>query len=80
MLRNVFLCLGLAMALPLRGCTPELIAGDAAGGTVSLPDGFGNRGRAFAVAAEHCHKWGKLARVNGQNASTGILAFDCVRP
>jgi hypothetical protein len=42
--------------------------------------GFGNRDRAFAVAVQHCHIWGRLARVTGQPDPGGALSFECVPP
>jgi len=70
----------LAILLLLESCTPELISGDRDGGTVSYPHGFGNRGRAFAVAARHCHVWGRLARVTGQPEPGGAMTFICLPP
>jgi len=70
----------LAILLILESCTPEFISGDRDGGSVTYPHGFGNRGRAFAVAARHCHVWGKLAVVVGQPEPGGSLTFKCVLP
>lgn len=67
----------LAILLFLESCTPELVTGDRDGGTVTYPRGFGNRERAFAVAARHCHIWGKLARVTGHPTPGGVLTFEC---
>lgn len=70
----------LAILLFLESCTPELVSGDRDGGTVSYPRGFGNRDRAFAVAARHCHIWGRLAVVVGKPEPGGALAFKCIPP
>jgi hypothetical protein len=70
----------LAILLLLESCTPQIVSGDRNGGKVTYPHGFGNRDRAFAVAAEHCHVWGKRVRVTGQPEPGGVFSFECVPP
>ncbi len=75
--------------LILCGCAPELTAGNQAGGAVNnVRSGEGlyssNMAEALALADAHCHKYGKVARINGRINSPeqgpSTLAFDCVSP
>jgi hypothetical protein len=65
----------------LSGCAQELISGNAAGGMVSGGDNLlESRAGAMQIADAHCKKYGRIARVSGQDPWAGTLTFDCVTP
>lgn len=65
----------------LSGCAQNLIYGNEAGGMVSAGDNvLESRAGAMAIADANCKKYGKVARVSGQDPMAGTLSFDCVKP
>ena len=63
----------------LAGCSPSLVGANEAGGVVGSNFNMG-RSKALALADAHCRKYGKVARVNGQNEIRNSTTFDCVAP
>lgn len=68
-----------ALALALSGCAASLQHATEVGGVAneswSLTNGAGD---ALALADAHCGKYGKAARVSGENILNNTLSFDCV--
>jgi hypothetical protein len=63
-------------ALGLSACAAT-VQGNSAGGIarVSLM-----QSEAFKAANAHCEKFGKIARISGNNDFEGTMTFDCVAP
>ena len=76
LLRSVCLAVGL---LTVAGCAPSLTAGNERGGVVDHVIGL-DRDQAFAIADAHCRKYGRVARISGQDTLASTLTFDCVAP
>lgn len=72
---RVFLILSL---LALGGCS-SLTAANERGGILSHVTGF-DRDKAFKMADDHCHKYGRVARISGTNELDNSMTFDCVAP
>lgn len=67
--------LAVAAMLSLASCA-DLTQGTPAGGILKVT---GNRnGKALELAQAHCDKYGKDARISGQNALNNTVTFDCV--
>lgn len=67
----------LLMLLALAACTPSLTGANERGGMISYVNGY-NRADSFALADEHCRKFGRAAKVSETNALNSTIAFDCV--
>lgn len=63
----------------LCACAPTLIGANSAGGMVDHVSGL-TRTDALAKADAHCHQYGKVARISGQDPLDSTLTFDCVKP
>lgn len=61
----------------LAGCAPSLVGANEAGGIVNANFNMG-QGKALALAQAHCQKYGKIARVSGQNEIRNNVTFECV--
>jgi len=71
----------LCAAICLSGCAQKLISGNEAGGMVSAGDNLlESRAGALQIADQHCSRFGKVARVSGEDPFAGTLSFDCVKP
>jgi hypothetical protein len=67
----------LTILLALVGCAPSLTGANERGGMVSHVGGW-NRAESLALADEHCHKFGRLARISGTSPMDSMITFDCV--
>lgn len=64
-----------ALTLTLAGCA-SVESATPAGGILKV---VGNQsGKALELAEAHCQKFGKHARISGQNALNNTVTFDCV--
>ena len=68
----------LGAVLVLAGCS-SLTAANERGGVISHVSGL-DRDKAFKLADDHCHKYGRVARISGENGLDGTMTFDCVAP
>jgi hypothetical protein len=67
--------MALVAALFLTGCA-HMEAATPAGGVLKV---VGNKnGSALDLAQAHCAKYGKDARISGQNVWNNTVTFDCV--
>ncbi|WP_198352341.1 hypothetical protein [Sphingomonas sp. MA1305] len=66
------------IAILLTGCAPSLVGANEAGGVVGANFNM-SRSKALALADAHCRKYGKVARISGQNEVRNSTTFDCVR-
>lgn len=66
----------IALAFGLSGCAAT-VQGNAAGGIARV--GL-MQSEAFKAANTHCEKFGKIARISGNNDFEGSMTFDCVAP
>ena len=71
-----FVLVGILLAV--SGCS-SLSAANERGGVISHVSGW-DRDKAFKLADDHCHKYGRVARVSGTDALDGTMTFDCVAP
>lgn len=67
----------LAAALALTGCAPKLAFSNEAGGVIDQQASMGND-RAYALAEEHCKKYGKVAKISGTDIIENTTRFECV--
>ena len=65
--------------LLLVGCAPSLNAANERGGIVDHVSGL-TRASAFKLADDHCRRFGRVARISGQNALESNFSFDCIAP
>jgi len=63
----------------LCGCAPTLTAANERGGVIDHVIGL-DRDVAFQKADEHCRKFGRVARISGQDTLASTMTFDCVKP
>jgi hypothetical protein len=61
----------------LSGCATSLTGANEAGGIVNSGFNMG-QGKSMEMANKHCAKYGKVARVSGQNEIRNSITFDCV--
>ena len=69
----------IALSLCVAGCAPRLAFSNEAGGVINKSGSLGND-RAYAMATDHCKKFGKVARISDRDLLTNSLRFDCVTP
>lgn len=69
--------IALLVALALAGCAPRLTFANEAGGVVNRTGSIGSD-RAYALAADHCARFGKIVRISGRDVLTNTMRFDCV--
>lgn len=67
----------LFVALAVSACSPKLAFNNEAGGVIDTTGVAGND-RAYAMATEHCAKYGKIARMGARDTLTAKMTFDCV--
>lgn len=73
--------LALGLLLVLCSCAPE-VSGNSAGGIASTNSNAGS----FSAADQHCHQYGKVARMgsaaapSGPQSSLKTWSFECVAP
>ncbi len=67
----------LAAALTLSACAPKLAMSNEAGGVINKTGSVGSD-RAYALATDHCAKFGKIAKITGDDILTAKMRFDCV--
>lgn len=63
--------------LSLAACAPRLAFSNEAGGVLNLTGSAGND-RAYALATDHCAKYGKVARIGNRDLLTARMPFECV--
>ena len=63
----------------LSACAPTLNGANERGGIVTHATGL-QQSDAFALADEHCKKFGRVARVSGLDVLDNTMTFDCVPP
>ncbi len=71
--------LGLILMLSLAACAPTLKGANERGGIIDHVSGL-TRETAFKMADGHCRKYGRVARISGQDALQSNMTFDCVAP
>lgn len=69
----------IVLAMLASSCAPSLVGANEAGGVVGANFNM-SRSKALAMADAHCRKFGKVARINGQNEIRNSTTFDCVTP
>tara|TARA_R110000868_G_scaffold44407_2_gene148369 strand:- start:217 stop:441 length:225 start_codon:yes stop_codon:yes gene_type:complete len=69
----------LPLLLLLAGCAPKLSVANERGGIVDHVSGL-TRNSAFKLADNHCRKFGRVARISGQDALQSNFSFDCIAP
>ncbi len=67
----------LAAALAITGCAPKLAFNNEAGGVIDKTGSAGSD-RAYTLATEHCAKYGKIAKITGDDRLSAKMRFDCV--
>lgn len=67
------------IAFGLQACQAGLLTGNERGGIVEHVTGM-TEAAAFKIADDHCHKFGRVARVSGLDVVFNRLMFDCVAP
>jgi hypothetical protein len=65
------------LALVVASCAPKLNFANEAGGVINRTGSLGND-RAYALAEQHCAKFGKAARITSRDILTNTMRFDCV--
>lgn len=60
------------------GCS-SLTAENERGGIISHVSGL-DRDKAFKLADDSCHKYGRVARISGTNTLDSTMTYDCVAP
>lgn len=66
------------LALSLAACAPRLHMANELGGTVQQAGSLGND-RAFALAEEHCAKYGKKAKIVDKTVWVKSMRFECIK-
>lgn len=66
----------LAAGAALAGCAPRLASGNAVGGIIL--NASTSKAKAFKAADAHCQKYGKSARVSGDDVWSDTMSFDCL--
>jgi hypothetical protein len=69
----------LALGLATAGCAPRLAGANAVGGIIQRSGSIGTD-RAFALAKEHCGRYGKIYEITNQDILTNTWRFECVEP
>lgn len=67
----------IAAALLLTSCAPRLTFSNEAGGVISKTGSIGSD-RAYALATDHCSKYGRVARITQRDVLSNSLNFECV--
>lgn len=67
----------IVITLALAGCAPKLAFNNEAGGVIDKTGSAGSD-RAYTLATEHCAKFGKIARITGDDRLSAKMRFECV--
>lgn len=65
-------------SLSLVGCAPKLVQSSPAGGMLNLAGVPGRQAKAAEIATAECAKYGKDARVTGQDIWSNTATYECV--
>ena len=68
----------LASLFALAACAPSLEGANERGGIIRHTQAGTNIGAVFALANDHCQKYGRVAQITGTDGWTDTVSFACV--